>query len=331
VQERHCTLRAEWRLLRGQPAQRLSAHYQLGCDYGTSLLTIYTDGEPVFLCATHASAIGRPEDNCVASVRVVKAQSAEGNFPPKDDPRERPLDSAIAKESASVPDGGSLAAPKVGRETAPSPRRPAPDLTYGNPAIALLEETIWNLPTGDIDLYRAALQQGKAATEAAQSAGGQFAIIHRKIKEYTNKVEEVLSKSKATIDVRDILDKPFEQAVLEIISNAALSEEEKDKAIDYLGSFQEELNRGLEREITPLQAHRIARAIGDRANWGMGASLSEELKPAFRAVYSSVRNAIRVAIPEATDLDDRLANLCAAKSDLENVAAARVQPSSVCP
>jgi hypothetical protein len=331
VEERHCTLRAEWRLLRGQPAQRLSAHYQLSCDYGTPLLTIYTDGEPVFLCASHASAIGGPDDNCVASVRLVEAQSADGNYPPKDDPRKRPLDSAIAEESASAPNVGRLTAPKVGRESAPSPRRPVPDLTYGNPAIALLEETIWNLPTGNIDVYRAALQEGKATAEAAQSAGGQFAIIHRKIIEYTNKVEAVLSKSNATIDVRDVMDKPFEQAVLEIISNVALSEEEKDRAIDFLGSFQEELNRGLEREITPLQAHRIARAIGDGANWGMGACLSEDLKPAFRAVYSSVRNAIRVAVPEANDLDERLANLCAAKSDLENVAAAKVQPSSVCP
>jgi len=173
------------------------------------------------------------------------------------------------------------------------------------------------MPTGDYEVYRTALQQGKPATEAAQSAGGQFSIVHRKISEYTVKIEAILLKSRATINVGDVIDKPFEHAVLEIISSVTMSEAEKDAAIGHLGAFQEQINRGLDREITPLQAHRIAREVGDRANWGAKACLSEELKPAFRAVYGSLRNAIRVAVPEAYDLDERLANLCAAKSDLE--------------
>jgi len=173
------------------------------------------------------------------------------------------------------------------------------------------------MPTGDYQVYRTALQQGKPAIEAAQCAGGQLAIVHRKISEYTAKIEAVLSKSRATINVRDVIDKPFEHAVLDIISSVAMGEAEKDAAVAHLGAFQEQINRGLDREMTPLQAHRIARAVGDRANWGTTACLSEELKPAFRAVYSSLRNALRAAVPEAHDFDERLANLCAAKSDLE--------------
>jgi hypothetical protein len=311
-------------MLRGQPAQRLSVHYQLSCDYGTSLITTYKEGEPVFLCASHATATGQPLDNCVAGVRLIEAESADGNNPAQDDQQNRPPESAVATESAAGRPEGSLTATKVGRETAPLHRRPVPDPTYGNSAKALVGEAIWNLPTGDYDVYRTAIQQGKPATEAAQSAGGQIAIVHRKISEYTLKIEAVLSESKATIDVRDVIDKPLEHAVLEIIRNVAMSEAEKDRVIAYLGEFQEQINRGLDREITPLQAHRIARAIGDRANWGTRACLSEELKPAFRAVYSSVRNAIRVVVPEANDLDQRLANLCAAKSELENESAANV-------
>jgi hypothetical protein len=62
VPKRPCTNRAEWRLLPGKAAQRLSAHYQLGCDYGTPLITIFkaSDGnEPIYLCEGHVSEIER--------------------------------------------------------------------------------------------------------------------------------------------------------------------------------------------------------------------------------------------------------------------------------
>jgi hypothetical protein len=46
---------------------------------------------------------------------------------------------------------------------------------------------------------------------------------------------------------------------------------------------------------------------------------SEELKPVFRAVYRSVKTALDVAAPEAKDLNERLMNLYAAKTDLESL------------
>ncbi len=307
-------------------------HYQLGCDYGTSLLTIYKEGDPVFLCASHAAAIGRPDDNCIAGVRLIEVPSANGDSPPKNDAPIQAQESAAAKQSACVRTAnvGSPVPAKVGRESDLSHRRPVRDLTYGNSAKALVDETIWNMPPGDYEVYRTALEQGKSAAEAAQSAGGQFAIVHRRISECTRKIEAVLSESKATINVRDVIDKPLEHAVGEIISNITMSDAEKDAAIDRLGAFQEQINRGLDRQITPLQAHRIARAIGERANWGTGACLSEELKPAFRVVYSSVRNAIRRAVPEADELDERLANLYVAKADLENVSTAKTLHTQAC-
>ena len=319
VQKSHCPHRAEWRLLRGRPAQRLSVHYRLDCDYGTALITIYKEGDPVFLCAFHATAIGHSDDRCIAGVRLIDAESVEANDPLRNDERIKTLESA-AKPSAYVPSktAGGLAARKVERETNPTQRRPARDLTYGDCAKALVDETIWNMRTGDYDVYRTALEQGKPATEAAQSAGGQLAIVHRRISEYTLKIEAVLSESKATINVREVIDKPFEHAVLKIISNVAMSDAEKDAAMDHLGTFQQQINRGLDREVAPLQAYRIGRLIGDRASWGTRSCLSEELESTFRAVYASIRNALRAAVPEAYDLDERLANLCAARADLEN-------------
>jgi hypothetical protein len=320
--KRNCTHRAKWRLLRGQPAQQLSAHYQLDCDYGTAIIKIYKEGDPIFLCESHATAVGQLDDNYVAGVRPIKAPSIESNIAPKTDDRIPSLESAAIKPSAPAPSEtlGSLASIRVGRETTdPFFRGHVRDPTYGNSAKALVDETIWNMATGDYEAYRAALRQGKTAAEAAQAAGGQLAIVHRKISEYTLEIEAVLSESKKTIKLSDVIDKPLEDATLEIITTSVISEAEKDAAIDHLGALQEQIKRGLSREITPLQAHRLARSIGDRADWGAESSLSEELKPAYRAVYRRLRNAIHAAVPHAHDLDERLANLCAAKSDLENV------------
>ena len=318
MQKRHCTLRAEWRLLRGQPAQPLSGHYGLGCDYGTPLITIYTNGDPVFLCSSHASTIGRPNDDCIVGVRLLEAQSADNTHPPEDNQR-KPTESPAAKNSVSLPTEDSLPAPKIRRDPGPSKKRPVPDLAYGDSSKALVVEAIWNLPAGDLDVFKAELQQGKSLIEAAQSAGGQFAIVHRKIAEYTLKIEAILSESKATIDVSNVIDSPFEEAMVEIISNVKLSEMERDRAIDCLGAFQAQVKHGLDREITPLQAHRIVRIVGDRGSWGIGMGPSDELKPVFRAIYKSVRRALDVAAPEAKDLNERLMNLYAAKSDLESL------------
>jgi hypothetical protein len=328
VPKRPCTHRAEWRLLQGKPPQHLSAHYQLDCDHGTALITIYEEGDggdPIYLCDSHAAAMGRTDNSC-AGVRSIESQSADISNPTKSDDRTQAPEFAAAEPGASVTSEavGSPAAAKVGRELSDSSfGGRVRDLTFGNSAKALVDETIWNLATGDYEVYTAALRQGKSAAEAAQAAGGQLAIVHCKISEYTLKIEAVLSESKAAINVGDVIDKPLEHAMLEIISNAAMGDAEKDAAIDQLGGLQEWINRGLDREITPLQAHRIARAVADRANWGARSCLSEELKPAYREVYGNIRSAIRAAVPDAYDLEERVANLYAAKCDLENAPTAK--------
>jgi len=202
--------------------------------------------------------------------------------------------------------------------TDPSVRSPIRDLTYGNSAKAMVDEAIWNMATGNYQLYRTALQQGKSATEAAQAAGGQLAVVHRKISDYTLKLEAVLSESKAIINIGEAIDKPLEHAVLEIISNGAMSDSEKDAAIQQLGALQEWVKHGLQGDITPLQANRIILAIGDRLNWGGSTGVPEEFKAVYRALYGSLKTAIGTAVPEAQNLHNRLTNLYAVKSDLES-------------
>ena len=55
-----CTNRSEWRLPPRKPAERLSPHYRLECDFGTSLAVSWkNDGaEPIYVCAGHAKELG---------------------------------------------------------------------------------------------------------------------------------------------------------------------------------------------------------------------------------------------------------------------------------
>jgi hypothetical protein len=181
----------------------------------------------------------------------------------------------------------------------------------------MVDEAIWNMATGDYQAYKNALQQGKSAAEAARAAGGQLAMVHRKIGDYTLKLEAVLSESTAKIKVEDAIDKPLEQAVLEIISNGVMSDSEKDAAVQRLGVLQEWAKDGLHGDITPLEANRILLAIGDRVDWGEAVDISEDLKPVYRTLYANLKTAIRSAVPKAQNFHDRLTNLYAAKSDLE--------------
>lgn len=198
------------------------------------------------------------------------------------------------------------------------------DLTYGNPAKALVDETIWNLAPGDYDAYRNALRQGKSALEAAQAAGGQLAVVHRKIHEYASKMEGLLSGSKVTMNVNEVIQSVLEREILNIIADNALADAEKDMAVEQLGRFQESINRDLRDEMTPLQAQQVALAIAERAAWGAASSsISSELRPVYRAVYTSIKDALRVAVPDARELDERLSNLYAARSDLDTAPASQ--------
>jgi hypothetical protein len=327
VPKHHCTDRAEWRLLPGKPAEHLAAYYQLDCDYGTASMVSWESGgsEPIYLCESHAKGVGFSGDNS-SGVRTITDQSVQSdNQTTRDDRTQtRAVADTGLKDTAPPESARSLANIKAGRAmTDPSVRGAVRDLTYGNSAKALVDETIWNLETGDYEVYRTELLHGKTASEAAQAAGGQLAAVYRKINEYTLKLETVLSESKATIAVEEVIDKPLEHATLEIIANSAMGDTEKDTAIQQLGALQEWIKGGLNPEITPLEAHRTARAVGDRVDWGGNTRVLEELKPAYRALYSGLRNAIRAAVPEAQNLDERLSNLCAAKSDLENLLKAK--------
>lgn len=285
-------------------------------------MTCWEDGgsEPIYACESHAKQLGRSRASC-PDVRIITAESDRSDNPIKNEDRTQIQEVADTKPNSSAPSEAAytLVEAKAGTAVAdPCVRSPVRDVTFGNSARAMVDEAIWNLATGSYQVYRTALQQGKSAAEAAQAAGGQLAVVHRKISDYTLKLEAVLSESKSIINVEETIDKPLEQAMLEIISNGAMSDLEKDAAIQQLGALQECVKQGLQGDITPLRANRIILAIGDRLNWGRSAAdVSEKIRAVYRALYLNLKTAVRTAVPEAQDLHDRLTNLYAAKSDLE--------------
>jgi len=330
VSKRHCTSRAKWRLKTGKPAEALSANYRLECDYGTAVIICWEQGgsEPIYVCESHAKQLGRSREHC-PDARIITTEPDYNNDPIKCEERTQIQEVAGTKPegSASTEAARNLADMKVRRAIADrSVRSSARDLTLGNSAKAMVDEGIWNMATGDYQAYRTALQQGVSGAEAAQAAGGQLAVIHRKIGDYTLKLEAFLSESKARINVGEAIDKPLEQAMLEIISNVTMNDLEKDIAIQQLGTLQEWVKNGLQGDTTPLQTNRIMLAIGDRLNWGGTTGVSEEFKPVYRALYGSLKTAIWTAVPEARNLHDRLINLYAAKSDLELTFSDRIRP-----
>jgi hypothetical protein len=196
------------------------------------------------------------------------------------------------------------------------------DVTYGNPAVALTKEGITDVPTGDYEAYKAALRAGQSPTQASQAAGGRFAAVNQRINELTPRLNNLLSQSQATIPVSDAIDKPLNSAALDIITNPAMTDAEKDAAINQLGALQKSVKQGLGPNATPSQLQVIKQAIGNRVNWGGNVSVTDEVKPAYRALYGSLKNAIHQAAPGSAQVDERLTNLYAAQSDLDNLARA---------
>jgi hypothetical protein len=123
--------------------------------------------------------------------------------------------------------------------------------------------------------------------------------------------------------VADAIDKPLEDAVIDIIRNPAMTQTEKDAAITQLGGLQQSIHASLPQgttTLTPSEAQAIKQAVGDRVNWGGATAVTDEVKPAYRDLYGSLKSAIHDAVPQAAQLDERLSNLLAAKNDLVRLA-----------
>ena len=193
----------------------------------------------------------------------------------------------------------------------------ARDVTYGNPAKALLDENIKNPKTGDIESYKSALRDGASLEDAAQAAGGRIASINGKINELKPQLDDILSKSNARIPFYDVAKKPIEDARAAIADNPAMTQKEKDLADGQLGELLQSMEKKYKgTALTPEQANSLKSAIGDRVKWSGASAVGDEVKPVYRQLYGSLKNAVHAAVPEAGPLDERLTNLLSAWDDV---------------
>lgn len=193
------------------------------------------------------------------------------------------------------------------------------DVTYGNPAKALLDEGISSPITGDIEEYKAALRSGASPEQALMAAGGRTAGVAKKITELSPQVDQILSKSTAQIPVADVIDRPLMHAATTIIDNPAMTQAEKDAALTQIGALQQSLKEGLGDTISPLQANKIKQAIGSRINWAGNIAVTDEVRPAYRAVFGALKESVNKAVPDVATVNERLTNLLAAQTDLEKL------------
>lgn len=301
-----------------------------------------TSSEPVSAPDEPVASPSQPVERGEAVVKPVDpapgrsqpAASAPSSAPseiltPKSHGQTKTAESVPSRHTNPSPKGPVLpaAAVKAVRLARDTSARPAVrDLTFGNPAKAIVDEAIWNLPAGDHEAFRTALQKGKPVAEAAQTAGGQLAAIHRRVTEYSLKLDAVLATSAKTIAVREAIDKPLEQAMIEIIENDSMTDSDKDTVVQQLGALQEWAKYGLQTQFTALEANRGLLAIGERMSWGRPNEIPDRLKPAYRALFASLKQGIHSAAPDAQEILERLVNLHAAKSDLLVLPAAELLP-----
>jgi hypothetical protein len=165
--------------------------------------------------------------------------------------------------------------------------------------------------SGPSESANSASEARRKGARRAQSPAERCAAINRLISELATQLENTLSQSETTITVANTIDIALEQATLEIIHNHAMTEAQKDATIQQLGALQESLKQHVGQDITPFKAYQIKQTVGDF-------SVADEARPAYRAVYDSLENAIHTAVPKAKHLEKRLANLLKMKAELEN-------------
>jgi hypothetical protein len=133
-------------------------------------------------------------------------------------------------------------------------------------------------------------------TAQPQSLAHRCEVINRQINELVSQLESVLAESDAAIDLGVAIDGPIEQAILEIIGDAATSDMEKDAAMARLGEFQQGMKLSSGERIRLPEAYRLKRSLEACLNADLG--IPRELTLAYRALHKSLEQAISNSLLE---------------------------------
>jgi hypothetical protein len=300
-----CKTRSEFRVRPGKPPEHLPAHYHLECEFGSDVMLSWRDDgvEPLYVCEEHAKEIAHLAEVRSAQVHAVEVREKTSGdklqeFLPESGPK--PESAAAAETTAQL---APVPAPDGASELASEVAFPAPETaSTGEPLVASNADT--------------ESKTKKSPRTTAERCGA----IDQLISELAAKMESAFSESETKISVWNTIDAPLEKATQEIIGNQSISDPQKDAALQQLGALQQSLKQDTANEITPRQANTIKQTVWNSLS-GENA-VSDEAKPAYRAVYESLEAAIHAATPKAKHLDARLTNLQKMKAELQSSAPA---------
>jgi hypothetical protein len=193
------------------------------------------------------------------------------------------------------------------------------DVTYGNPANALLDNDIKSVRTGDIEKVKAA--GGDLTKAGGPIAKSRLGGVSSKIEELQPQLQAELGKATGMIKVSDAIDKPLNDALDDIANDRAMTQSEKDAAVKQLGELQQSLKEGLGPDITAQQANEIKGQVGKQAEFQRKSAVppNDRVLKAYRQVYGTLNDEINSVSPGAARINKQLTNLHAAQGDLLNL------------
>lgn len=202
----------------------------------------------------------------------------------------------------------------------------ARDVTYGNPAKALLDEGISTPFTGDLEKFKAAIRSGATLQGAANAAGGRIASVSNKINEIAPQLQAKLASSNApwipSSTVTDVIDK----AVAGIKANRGITAPDAQAAESALMDIKDAALKvptvpGASASAwAPVEANALKQEIGQNVNWSGKERIGELVEPVRKQVYSALKDAVNSAVPGTAQLNERLTNLYAAQDDINKLA-----------
>jgi hypothetical protein len=203
----------------------------------------------------------------------------------------------------------------------------ARDVTYGNPAKALLDENIATPFTGDLEKFKSAIRSGATLQGASDAAGGRIAAISNKINELRPQVDSILAPLKNKIPTTVVTDR-IDQGIREIQQSRGVTPQDAQAAIAELNAIKQAALKvpgvpgATARAWAPLEANAVKGELGGQINWGGRERVGELVDPVRKQVYSALRDAVNDSdsTGKVAGLNERLTNLHAAQEDVNKLA-----------
>jgi hypothetical protein len=201
----------------------------------------------------------------------------------------------------------------------------ARDVTYGNPAKALLDEDIATPVTGDIEKFKDAIRNGSTLQGAADAAGGRIAAVSDKINELRPQLTGILVSAKGKIPATVVTD-PIDDGIREIMSNRGITAQDAQSAINELLAIKQAALKvpavpgATATSWAPLEANSLKGEIGQAVDWTGKERVGELVEPIKKEIYESLKDSVNKAAPAGKELNERLTNLYAAQSSINKLA-----------